>query len=306
MPSRKQPTNRPSEAVRVARISAAATLGAALIAGAFLLISRDTAPPEQPPPANATVGSPTSAVDLAAIEASLNSKDQAARLNGLTRLAQEKEGLSPSQRQPATNALVRFVRMRAFELTGRSAPQRAEKLDAKIPMRPAPDDLKTAFVVLQDLRTLGGTTVNLSALPMVRVDLTGVDFSGMDLRNVDLMGSRMDTAKFVGADLTGSWLRGSFCWQADFRQASLHDVNLTSVGLSESTLIGAKLTTANLSGADLTGADVSGADFTDANLIGTNLSVRSHDGAIFGSRLVCNDRTQWPAGFPKPTCDPTW
>ncbi len=294
-----------SEAVRVARISAGATLGAAIIAGAFLLVSQRASPPQQPPSSQTSTGT-SQAVDLTEIEASLTSKDQSSRLDGLTRLTQSRDELQPAQRQAAVNLLTRYIRRRAFEVTGQSAPKYAEELDPKLAMRSAPDDLKTAFSVVQDIRALGGAKVGLSGLPLVRVDLTGINFSGIDLRKSDLVGSRLDTANFEGADLTGASLRHSFSWQANFRKAVLHDVNLTAAGLSETNLVGTKLTTANLSGADLTGADASGADFTDANLIGTNLSLRSYQGAVFGSRMVCSAGTKWPQGFPVPKCATKW
>lgn len=300
-PDTKTPYN---PAVKPAVITAISAVVVALIGGMVMLMSRPPAPDAMPaPPQTSTSSGASAPLDLVSVAARLASKGAGERQSALLEISDAAATLPPAQRQPVTNLLVRFIRIRAAEFTGIAQPRRDTRERAADP-RPAPDDLRMAFEITQRVRSLGNTTVSLKRLPLVGMEFKGVDFSGFDLTDSDFFGASFDEAKFEAANLTRVWLRGGFCWQANFNAAVMTDANLTGVGFSDAQFVGAKLAGANLSGADLKGASIADADLTDATLTNTNLEVRDYRGAVFGSPVHCDTYTKFPADFPRPTCVP--
>jgi serine/threonine-protein kinase len=111
-------------------------------------------------------------------------------------------------------------------------------------------------------------SLDLTALMLVKVDLSGAVFHQSNLKQVNLQGATLSNADFGRASLN---------------RADLRDTNLVRAYLSN----------ADLEGADLRGADLSYAYLVNANLRGANLCGANLTGAKLTPEQLATARTNW-------------
>lgn len=129
-----------------------------------------------------------------------------------------------------------------------------------------------------------------SSADLSRANLEGADLSKIKLVNANLSKANLSKANLIKAnlgqiDLTGADLSGTNLAEADLICANLKKAELSGADLKKAILVSAHLEETNLTGADLEGANLLGAHLEGANLFRANIFGISLEGADINETL---------------------
>ena len=119
------------------------------------------------------------------------------------------------------------------------------------------------FAAAQFYSTANYANRDLTAVGLVKMDITGWNLAHQNLTNANFSGSNVTDADFTGAIVSGAILPNTFTPNQLYTTASYITGDLSGIGLG-----GNNLTQANLANQNLTSADFSGANLTHANFAG--------------------------------------